>query len=90
MCAEGGTGYYHCVTMARAKDPFGPYEGDPMNPILTSVSENRNERADVDHLKPRYYNPTTGMCTVSKPMRRIAAKSRSEIYSLRWTLMRAS
>lgn len=59
MCAEGGTGYYHCVTMARAKDPFGPYEGDPMNPILTSVSENRNERADVDHLKPRYYNPTS-------------------------------
>lgn len=57
MCAEGGTGYYHCVTMARAKDPFGPWEGDPMNPILTAVPENRDERADVDHLKPRYYNP---------------------------------
>ncbi len=57
MCAEGGTGYYHCVTMARAKSPFGPYEGDPTNPILTAVPENRNERADVDHLKPRYYNP---------------------------------
>jgi len=58
MCAEGGTGYYHCVTMARAKDPFGPYEGDPANPIVTSVPENRNERADTDHLKPRYYNPS--------------------------------
>ena len=57
MCAEGGTGYYHCVTMARAKDPFGPYESDPMNPILTAAPENRNERADVDHLKSRYYNP---------------------------------
>ena len=57
MCAEGGTGYYHCVTMARARDPFGPYEGDPANPILTAVPENRNERADVDHLKPRYFNP---------------------------------
>lgn len=57
MCAEGGTGYYHCVTMARAKDPFGPWEGDPANPILTAVPENRNERADTDHLKPRYYNP---------------------------------
>lgn len=57
MCAEGGTGYYHSVTMARAKDPFGPWEGDPMNPILTAVPENRDERADVDHLKPRYYNP---------------------------------
>lgn len=57
MCAEGGTGYYHCVTMARSKSPLGPYEGDPDNPILTAVPENRNERSDVDHLKPRYYNP---------------------------------
>ncbi len=56
MCAEGGTGYYHCVTMARAKDSLGPWEGDPTNPILTAAPENRNERADVDHLKPRYYN----------------------------------
>ena len=59
MCAEGGTGYYHCVTMARASDPLGPYEGDPKNPILTAVPENRNERKDVDHLKPRYYNPAS-------------------------------
>ena len=57
MCAEGGTGYYHCVTMARAADPFGPYEGDPSNPIITSVPEEHNERADTDHLKTRYYNP---------------------------------
>ena len=57
MCAEGGTGYYHSVTMARAKDPFGPYEGDPENPILTAVPEEHDERADVDHLKPRYFNP---------------------------------
>lgn len=57
MCAEGGTGYYHCATMARSKHVLGPYEGDPLNPILTSVPEERSERADVDHLKPRYYNP---------------------------------
>lgn len=57
MCAEGGTGYYHSVTMARSKSPFGPYEADPQNPILTAVPENQNERGDVDHLKPRYYNP---------------------------------
>ena len=59
MCAEGGTGYYHCVTMARSRSPLGPYEGDPANPILTAVPENKNERADVDHLKPRYYNPAS-------------------------------
>lgn len=59
MCAEGGTGYYHGVTMARAKNPLGPYEGDPTNPIVTAVLENRNERKDVDHLKPHYYNPAS-------------------------------
>ena len=57
MCAEGGTGYYHCVTMGRSKSIWGPYESDPCNPILTSVPDNFNERKDWDHLKPRYYNP---------------------------------
>ena len=57
LCAEGGTGYYHCATMARSRSVWGPYEPDPTNPILTSVPENHDERADVDHLKPRYYNP---------------------------------
>lgn len=59
MCAEGGTGYNHCVTMARATSPYGPYEKDPKNPILTAVPQESNERADWDHLKPRYYNPDT-------------------------------
>ena len=57
MCAEGGTGYNHCVTMARSKNVWGAYEGDPENPILTSQPAPSNERADYDHLKPRYYNP---------------------------------
>lgn len=57
MCAEGGTGYYHSVTMGRSKNVWGPYEPDPCNPILTSNPVNVNERADWDHLKPRYYNP---------------------------------
>lgn len=57
MCAEGGTGYNHCVTMARSKSPYGPFEKDPKNPILTSSPNGSNERADWDHLKPRYYNP---------------------------------
>lgn len=57
MCAEGGTGYNHCVTMGRSKNVWGPYEKDPMNPILTSVPGDSNERRDPDHLKPLYYNP---------------------------------
>lgn len=35
-CAEGGTEFGHCVTVARAKNIMGPYEIDPENPILTS------------------------------------------------------
>ena len=57
MCAEGGTGYNHCVTMGRSKNVWGPYEGDPMNPIVTSAPGNPYERHDPDHLKPKYYNP---------------------------------
>ncbi len=57
MCAEGGTGYNHCVTMGRSRNVWGPYEGDPMNPIVTSVPGESYERQDPDHLKPRYFNP---------------------------------
>lgn len=57
MCAEGGTGYNHCVTMGRSKNVWGPYEGDPQNPIVTSAPGCSYERHDPDHLKPKYYNP---------------------------------
>ncbi len=57
MCAEGGTGYNHCVTMGRSKNVWGPYEKDPMNPILTSTPGESYERHNPDHLKPKYYNP---------------------------------
>ena len=57
MCAEGGTGYNHAVTMARSRSVFGPYEPDPLGAIVTSQPEISNERADADHLKPKYFNP---------------------------------
>lgn len=57
MCAEGGTGYNHCVTMGRSKKIWGPYEKDLENPIVTSAPGISNERHDPDHLKPQYYNP---------------------------------
>ena len=59
MCAEGGTGYNHCVTMARARNVWGSYEGDPENPIVTSQPAVSYERHDPDHLKPRYFNPAS-------------------------------
>lgn len=35
LIAEGGTEHYHAVTIARAKEIYGPYEGNPGNPIMT-------------------------------------------------------
>ncbi len=35
LIAEGGTEYHHAVTIARSKSLFGPYVGNPANPILT-------------------------------------------------------
>ena len=39
LTAEGGTGYDHCVTVARSKSVWGPFETDPHNPLLTSERE---------------------------------------------------
>lgn len=37
MTAEGGTGYDHAVTIARAKEITGPYIISPFHPLLTSA-----------------------------------------------------
>ena len=57
ICAEGGTGYGHSVTMGRSDNIWGPYESDPCNPILTSTAIDFNERGVDAFLKPHYYNP---------------------------------
>lgn len=44
--AEGGTEYGHCVTMARSRSLWGPYEVDPRNPMLSSTgTESALQRA---------------------------------------------
>lgn len=35
VLAEGGTEYGHMETIARSKEPYGPFEACPNNPILT-------------------------------------------------------
>ncbi|HEX4350634.1 MAG TPA: glycoside hydrolase family 43 protein [Verrucomicrobiae bacterium] len=35
MISEGGTSYNHSLTIARSDSPWGPFEADPDNPILT-------------------------------------------------------
>lgn len=43
--------------MGRSRNVWGPYEPDPNGPLITSQLKESNERADDDHLKPRYFNP---------------------------------
>jgi len=49
LVAEGGTGYEHCVTMARAKTVWGPFETAPDNPILTSDRNDPNALQKCGH-----------------------------------------
>lgn len=37
--AEGGTGMGHCITTARSRDMYGPYEPSPYNPLLHQWDE---------------------------------------------------
>lgn len=60
LCAEGGTGYGHCATMARSRSVFGPYEGDPCNPILTSTPD-FDGWDDDDAGRPERYNPDAAL-----------------------------
>jgi xylan 1,4-beta-xylosidase len=41
LIAEGGTERGHCVSVARAPSPEGPWEGAPTNPILSHRSTGR-------------------------------------------------
>ncbi|PAE14598.1 hypothetical protein CHH91_18560, partial [Virgibacillus sp. 7505] len=38
LIAEGGTEYGHMVTIARSESPYGPFESNPDNPILSNRS----------------------------------------------------
>lgn len=58
MCAEGGTGYGHSVTMGRSTNIYGPYESDLGNPILTSTPD-FDEMDNDDAVKLNRYNPNS-------------------------------
>src|SRR5690606_3443802 len=47
--AEGGTHSGHEVTVARSKDLLGPYEVDPLNPMLTSSGKPEAELQCAGH-----------------------------------------
>jgi xylan 1,4-beta-xylosidase len=56
MCAEGGTGYGHSVTLGRSDEVWGPYESDPANPIITSCADFDGGGSDW-FLKTDKFNP---------------------------------
>lgn len=37
IIAEGGTGYGHCIAVARSRNIWGPYENCPYNPVMTQA-----------------------------------------------------
>jgi xylan 1,4-beta-xylosidase len=49
MISEGGTGYNHSVTVARSDSPWGPFESDPNNPILTHRNLPNNPIQVIGH-----------------------------------------
>jgi beta-xylosidase len=72
MCAEGGTGYGHCVTLGRARHILGPYEKDPHSPLLTSaraedlqkpvhIEKTSASAFDKDYLRRQCFNPASAL-----------------------------
>jgi len=49
MISEGGTSYGHMVTVARSDSPWGPFESNPNNPILTHRELDDNPIRAVGH-----------------------------------------
>ena len=49
MISEGGTSYDHMVTIARSDSPWGPYESNPDNPILTHRNHPKHPLQALGH-----------------------------------------
>ena len=49
MISEGGTSYDHMVTIARSDSPWGPFESNPDNPIVTHRHLKENPIQAVGH-----------------------------------------
>jgi beta-xylosidase len=74
MCAEGGTGYGHCVTLGRARHILGPYEKDPHSPLLTSARAEDCKSRYISR-KPRHRRLIKIICGGSVLTRRRRCKN---------------
>ncbi|MEK3795278.1 glycoside hydrolase family 43 protein [Paenibacillus sp. FSL R7-0204] len=73
MIAEGGTEYGHMETIARSRQPYGPYAACPHNPILsnrsTAISIQATGHADlVEAQDGNWWAVCLGIRPVSYPM----------------------
>jgi len=49
MISEGGTSYGHMITIAKSDSPWGPFEPNPDNPILTHKDREGNQFRALGH-----------------------------------------
>lgn len=49
VAAEGGTAYEHSVIVARSRNPKGPFESCPHNPVLTHATRKRDPFQALGH-----------------------------------------
>lgn len=49
MISEGGTSYGHMITVARSDSPWGPFESNPKNPILSHKNLSSNPFQGLGH-----------------------------------------
>lgn len=57
LTAEGGTGYGHCVALARSRAVTGPYEACPHNPVITSTAQDFTGTEQLPFMMLDRYNP---------------------------------
>jgi xylan 1,4-beta-xylosidase len=57
MTAEGGTGFGHCVALARSRTIDGPYQPAPAGPVFSSHPDRFFARNDRDFLRPHLFDP---------------------------------
>jgi len=89
LIAEGGTEYGHMVTIARSRSPYGPFEGNPNNPILSNRSTDKPIQATghadlVQALDGSWWSVFLGIRPVGYPKRHHLGRE-TNLVSVDWT-----
>ncbi|MEH7418053.1 glycoside hydrolase family 43 protein [Neobacillus drentensis] len=89
MIAEGGTEYGHMVTIARSRSPYGPFESNPNNPILSNRSTDKPIQATghadlVQAIDGSWWSVFLGIRPVGYPKRHHLGRE-TNLASVQWT-----